>query len=123
MVEFFIFIILFLFALLGISEALHIFTGYILSPKKMPFRALVVQLSEGEAEQQISYIINELNWCGQKHIDKVFALTDKLPVQEKDNCVNRYKNTNVLFLDGISQIGENYYEFFEKQGNNKWYSA
>ncbi len=115
MVETFIFIVVFIFALVGVSETVHILTSLVLRPLHSAEKCIVIFLNNECAIEQLAHLFNELNWQGEKYANNVFAITDALDEKVKKECVERYKNTKIVFVDDIKGIGENYVRVIKRQ--------
>lgn len=113
MAEVFIYIVVFIFTLIGISEAVHILTAFVLRPDKSANKGIVISLDNDCAFEQLSQLLNEINWQGEKYANVVFALTDMLTEEMKTECKMRYKKSRVIFLDDVESIGESYVKFVE----------
>lgn len=74
----FLYFIVVLLAILGISEIIHCAALWLTRPKVMPKRLLVVSLDEAFAEAQVMTVLCEFMWSGKKYADKAVFLTDNL---------------------------------------------
>lgn len=103
MVEFFIFIILLLFALLGLSEALCILSNWLLKPNQKAQRFLLIFLTPNFAHEQLLQAVECLNWHGNTMADKILAYTGDLDEAEKNALRERFgRNKNIIFSNRIN---------------------
>ncbi len=106
MVEFFIFLLLILLSLLGLSEAICVFINWVLKPKCAASKYLVVFLKKGYAEQQLLQVTENLNWRGNIVADRIVAYLGELDGGERETLKRRFgNNKNVVFTDVLNIEG------------------
>ncbi len=106
MVEFFIFIVFLLLALLGLSEALCMLINWLLRPEKKAEKYLVIILTANLAEQQLLQVAESLNWHGNAVADRIIACTGNIDETEKDALERRFgSNRNIIFSNDIKIKG------------------
>ena len=106
MVEFFIFLLLILLSLLGLSEAICVFINWVLKPKCAASKYLVVFLKKGYAEQQLLQVTENLNWRGNVVADRIVAYVGELQSDERETLKLRFcNNRNVVFTDALNIKG------------------
>lgn len=106
MFEAFIFTILIIFCLLGISEVIHIICNFILKPANPPFKVLLTFLKGPEAEQQLISVKEELRWSGKQYADKILAVTSDLSAESIEYLKENYKSDNIFFIDSKIILNE-----------------
>lgn len=106
MVEFFVFIVFLLLAMLGLSEAICVLINWLLRPQRKALKLLVVYLNEGFAEQQLLQVAESLNWRGGIVGDKIVAYTGDIGYEEKEAIIKRFgNNKNIVFTDFVNIQG------------------
>ena len=115
MVETFIFIVVFIFALVGVSETVHILTSFVLRPLHLAEKCIVIFLNNECAIEQLAHLFNEINWQGEKYANTIFAITNALDDNVKNECVERYNSAKIIFVDDIKDIGETYVRTIKRQ--------
>ena len=106
MYEAFIFTFLIILALIGIGELFYSIGSFMLKPKKIAQKVLVLFSTEPYAEQQLLSAIEEQKWAGNKHYQNIIAVTDKITLTTEKNLINTYKNQNVYFTQNNNFIKE-----------------
>ena len=113
MVEVFIYIVVFVLSLIGISEAVHILTSFVLKPDKTAYKGVLISLDNECALEQLSQLLNEINWQGEKYANVVFAITDMLSEENKRECKSRFEKSRIIFVDDVENIGEYYVRYIK----------
>ncbi len=101
MFKIFIFSVCAIFALLGISELLHILAHFVVKPRIKPYRRIVTVLDDKDAEMQVLSVLCEFYWTGKRHADKAVFLTDRLPKSMADRLEAEYKSDIAEFKNGV----------------------
>lgn len=76
--KFLLFFVVFVFALLGLSEFLHILKLKFILPKGKPNVRVVVNLKEETALKQLEFVCEQYSWLGVKYADEITALAYNL---------------------------------------------
>ncbi len=84
--KFLLFFIVLVFALLGLSEFLHILKLKTILPKGNPNVRVVVTLSEETAIKQLEFVCEQYLWLGVKYADEIIALAYDLSDETCFEC-------------------------------------
>lgn len=106
MYEAFIFTFLVIFALIGLGELFYSIGSFMLKPKIIAQKVLVLFLTETYAEQQLISAIEEQKWSGNKHYENIIAVTNDITPATQKTLKNTYKNQNVYFTQNNNLIKE-----------------
>lgn len=91
MVEILLFCIMIFLAVLGLADIIHSFKIYIKYPQKLKSNYLLVILNEDNAEEQVKYLADKLQWYGKKFANGVIAVyNDSVDIKPIINLVKRY---------------------------------
>ncbi len=88
-----IFIIIFVFAIFGLSEFLHILKLYFIFPKRKMYSHLVINLQNNTAEKQLLYAYEQYTWHGEGYADFLVFNCDNLSDEVYERCrviANKY---------------------------------
>ena len=106
MYEAFIFTFLVIFSLIGLGELFYSIGSFMLKPKKIAQKVLVLFLTEPYAEQQLISAIEEQKWSGNKHYENIIAVTKDITSATQKALKNTYKNQNVYFTQNDNFVKE-----------------
>ncbi len=84
--KFLLFFVTVIFALLGISEFLHILKIRLILPKGKTNTRLFINLKEETALKQITFVGEQYIWLGRKYADAVFAVGSDLSEETFIEC-------------------------------------
>lgn len=108
MIKAFLLVVLFVFAILGLTNFIYSVKMKILSPKKKADTYTVIFLERGMAAEQISYAVSQHIWFGEEFSKYIIACGDGLEEEEKEQCRKFTENYNVIFCSncGFSSVLE-----------------
>lgn len=101
MLEIFIVSLFIIFALVGVSEVLHIICMALLRPKQKAQNVMVTVLNGVEAPQQLAYVLEEQKWLGRSYADRVVAVTSLLGDKRSENLKERFPNVEFVSTDEL----------------------
>lgn len=102
MIKGFLLVLLFVFAILGLTNFIYSVKMKILAPKKKTVAYTVLFLDKGMAAEQISYAISQHIWFGDEFSECIVACVDGLEDEEKEQCRKLTENYNVVFCNSCS---------------------
>lgn len=82
----FLFFVILIFAILGLSEFLHILMLLFISQKRKMYTQLYIELHEDTALKQIAFVGEQLLWLGSKYAENIVAVGDGLTKETLFEC-------------------------------------
>ena len=104
MLEAFLLIIVALLTIVGLSEIIHMACSFVLKPKTIAQKFLVIVLTENDAENQTLEALEEMRWQGTRYAETLVAVTEKLSNETKSVCQTRFIGRGIIFTDDIGVL-------------------
>ncbi|MCQ2455545.1 MAG: hypothetical protein MJ090_05350 [Clostridia bacterium] len=90
-------IILFVFAIIGLTEFIHSL-AYSLISSQLDKTAVVIKLCEKTATEQLQAVLFEHNWFGSSYAKRVIAVFDDLSQETLDLCNDLARETDIIIV-------------------------
>ncbi len=106
--KFLLFFAVFVFALLGLSEFLHILKIKFILSKSKPNVRVFVNLKEETALKQLAFVVEQHLWLGSHYANEVIAVASNLSDETFSECERIAKLHNIkIYCERKGKNGSN----------------